>query len=47
MGDPFDEILRNHSKGLRRRFYTLWAVLLVVKGKAAQKKLRLKLDRIA
>ncbi|CAI8805327.1 hypothetical protein EMIT0194MI4_10634 [Pseudomonas sp. IT-194MI4] len=25
MGDPCDEILRNHSKGSRRRFYTLWA----------------------
>ncbi|MFJ7311795.1 hypothetical protein ACIQVE_03325, partial [Pseudomonas sp. NPDC098747] len=25
MGDPCDEILRNHSKGLRKRFYTLWA----------------------
>ena len=25
MGDPFDEILKNHSKGLRRRFHTLWA----------------------
>jgi hypothetical protein len=24
-GDPFDEILRNHSKGLRRRFHTLLA----------------------
>ena len=26
MGDPCDEILRNHSKGLRKRFYTLWAI---------------------
>jgi hypothetical protein len=25
MGDPCDEILRNHSKGSRMRFYTLWA----------------------
>jgi len=25
MGDPCDEILRNHSKGSRRRFYTLSA----------------------
>jgi hypothetical protein len=26
MGSPCDEILRNHSKGLSGRFYTLWAV---------------------
>lgn len=25
MGCPCDEILGNHSKGLPRRFYTLWA----------------------
>jgi len=25
MGDPCDEIPRNHSKGSRKRFYTLWA----------------------
>src|SRR5471030_541763 len=25
IGDPCDEILRNHSKGSRKRFYTLWA----------------------
>ncbi|MGZ7459653.1 hypothetical protein ACXPVS_23730, partial [Pseudomonas sp. Ma2-10] len=25
MGDPYDEVLRNHSKGSRKRFYTLWA----------------------
>jgi len=25
MNDPCDEILGNHSKVLRQRFYTLWA----------------------
>jgi len=25
MGFPCDEVLRNHSKGLYGRFYTLWA----------------------
>lgn len=25
MGFPCDEFLRNHSKGLSGRFYTLWA----------------------
>ncbi|WP_379555926.1 hypothetical protein, partial [Pseudomonas sp. MD332_8] len=25
MGFPCDEILRNHSKGMSGRFYTLWA----------------------
>jgi hypothetical protein len=24
MGDPCDETLINHSKGLHKRFYTLW-----------------------
>jgi hypothetical protein len=25
MNDPCDEIPKNYSKGLRQRFYTLWA----------------------
>src|SRR5450830_1294059 len=30
MGDPCDEVLRNHSKGSRKRFYTLWTVFCLL-----------------
>ena len=44
MGDPCDEILRNHSKGSRRCFYALWADYCLSRRTALEPKSKSNVD---